>query len=92
MNKNNNQHPPYLRSLDAFKKGALQSGYTENFIADHSGHNILSKSRVYDEDQVKVISMIRFEGNDSLRDHAELYIIETADGLKGLLEKKTGSD
>jgi hypothetical protein len=36
--------------------------------------------------------MIRFEGNDSLRDHAELYIIETADGLKGVMEKKTGSD
>jgi len=88
MEQNPNKNPPYLRSLDALKEGVLQSGYTEKFVYGNTGYISSSDSKVYDLDQVKVISMISFQGDESADDHAELYIIETPDGTKGTFVKK----
>jgi hypothetical protein len=91
MNNNNqNKNRPYLRSFDVLKKGVLKNGYTEKFVYENKGYLSGSNSTQYDINRVKVISTIRFQGSDNPRDHAELYIIETPDGTKGIFEKKHG--
>lgn len=93
MNNNDpNKNRPYLRSYDVLKKGVLNNGYTENFIYKNKGYLSGSNSTEYDINRVKVISTIRFQGSDNPGDHAELYIIETPDGTKGIFEKKHGDE
>src|SRR5688572_19644265 len=92
MNSNGaNKNLPYLRSLDVLKKGVSMNGYSESFIYGRAGFISTSNSIVYNINQVKVISMIRFQSDNNSRDHAELYIIETPDGRKGTFEKTAGS-
>jgi hypothetical protein len=92
MDNTTTQNAPYLQSFDALKECVLQSGYTENFVYGNSGYISLSDSRRYELNQVKVVSMIRFQGNDSSKERAELYIVETPDGMKGMFEKKESTD
>jgi hypothetical protein len=91
-NNDSNNNRPYLRSFDALKKGVLKNGYTENFIYKNKGYLSGSNSTEYDINRVKVISTIRFQGSDNPGDHAELYIIETPDGTKGIYEKRQGTE
>ena len=88
MKEDTNKNPPYLRSLNALEEGVLQNGYTEKFLYENSGNLFSSDSKVYDFNQVKVISMIRFQDNESPDHLAELYIIETPDGTKGTFIKR----
>jgi hypothetical protein len=46
---------------------------------------------LYAPDQVRVINFFRFEGFSDPDDNAVLYLIETADGLKGTLVDAYGT-
>jgi hypothetical protein len=63
----------------------LSEGFTENFIAKEKGLEAPSTKKVYDPDEVKIISFYRFEGESDPADNAILYAIETNDGVKGML-------
>ena len=91
-NTSQNKNRPYLRSFDVLKKGVLKNGYTENFVYKNKGYLSGSNSTEYDINKVKVISTIRFQGSDNPGDHAELFMIETADGTKGTFENNKGAD
>ena len=84
---NKNHPPPYLRSLATCKKVMIKSGYTENFVLGNSGFTSATDNRLYDQAQVNIVATMRFEGNDSSREHAELYVIETNDGVKGYVAR-----
>jgi hypothetical protein len=83
MNNKNNHPAPYLKSLATCKKGIAKSGYTEDFVIRNSFLLSNADNKIYDLKQVRVLSVLHFEGSGHNDEHADLYIIETSDGVKG---------
>ncbi len=73
----------------AFAKSA---GYKEEFMSKDA-HSITNydKSRDYAPDEVTIIHHYRFEGESNPDDMSILYLLETADGTKGILSDAYGT-
>lgn len=69
----------------------VKMGYVDNFKVTPRGLYSLAKSRYYRPEQVKIINFYRFEGQSDPSDNSILYVIETADGLKGTLTDAYGA-
>jgi len=89
---NNNLHLPlqeeddnYMNTLTAVVNKVVKAGYTDSFKVNKQGLYSSGKEAYYKPEQVRIINFYRFEGNSDPADNAILYVIETADNLKGTL-------
>jgi hypothetical protein len=69
----------------------VQDGYSADFKATEEGLFSLDTHKTYYPSDVKVVNFYRFEGPSSPEDNAILYVIETADGIKGTLVDAYGA-
>jgi hypothetical protein len=90
--KNNPPVPkvPYMNTLTDRINKAIKNGYTDNMKMSKQGL-CSSQGTVYAPAEVKIVDFCRFEGQSDPGDNAILYIIETADGVKGTLVDAYGT-
>ena len=85
-NKNEITEPvPFMNTLTERINKAVREGYTDSLKITKQGLFSAAKNKIYLPDQVKVVDFYRFEGQSDPADSAIMYVIETTDGLKGLL-------
>jgi hypothetical protein len=80
-----NRSTPYIKSMVLCLSKVVDDGYKEDFKATREGLESASTRKLYTPNEVKVITSFRFEGFSDPGDSAVLYVIETADGVKGTL-------
>ena len=80
-----NRSTPYIRSMVSCLSKVVDDGYKEDFVATREGLESSSTRKLYGPNEVKVVTSFRFEGFSDPHDSAVLYVIETADGIKGTL-------
>ncbi|WEK33495.1 MAG: hypothetical protein P0Y53_13470 [Candidatus Pseudobacter hemicellulosilyticus] len=86
-----NDQLPYLRSMQSCLSRVVTNGYATAFQTVGKGISAGDNDHVYQPDEVKTISVFRFQGEQQVPGHsATLYIIETMDGTKGTLVAKNG--
>lgn len=91
MKTNYNSSTPYIRSMVSCLSKVVDDGYREDFKATGEGLESVSTHKLYGPDQVKVVTSFRFEGFADPDESAVLYVIETADGVKGTLVDACGT-
>ena len=70
---------------------AVKRGYSENFKLESGGLTTETEQKTYSSSEVKIDDFFRFEGYSDPMDNSILYLIETADGRKGLLVDAYGA-
>jgi hypothetical protein len=70
---------------------AVKRGYSENFKMLSGGLTTETEGKFYAPTDVKIEDFYRFEGDSDPNDSSILYLIETADGKKGLLVDAYGA-
>ena len=80
-----NEPVPFMNTLTERVNKATKEGYTDSMKITKQGLYSASKDKVYAPDEVKVVDFFRFEGQSDPADSAIMYVIETTDGLKGIL-------
>jgi len=80
-----------MRTLSECMNNLIAEGFTENFMVKKNGLHGLDAKRIYQPNDVKIVSFYRFEGESDPNDNSILYAIETTDGLRGLLSDAYGS-
>jgi hypothetical protein len=85
MKADYNKSTPYIQSMVSCLSKVVDDGYKEDFVATREGLESSSTRKLYGPTEVKVITSFRFEGFSDPLDSAVLYVIETADGVKGTL-------
>jgi hypothetical protein len=78
---------PYLKSLSEVSNKMVLKGYDDDFKIDEAGERLtsLKTERSFTPEEIKIVNFFRFEGQSDPNDQSILYVIETADGLKGTL-------
>jgi len=74
-----------MNTLSACINKAVKTGFTDNFSVTPNGLRSGTTERHFRPEDVSVINFYRFEGQSDPADNAILYVIETADGLRGTL-------
>jgi hypothetical protein len=82
---NENNSMPYMKSLATCLNRMIADGYTEDFKITDGGLEALNQQQLYQPENVQVVNFFRFEGMSDPDDNAVLYVIETTDGVKGIL-------
>lgn len=81
-----------MNTMTALLAKAESNGYTETFEVSQEGlFSTRDMEKFYTPDQVHIPNFYRFEGASDPADMAILYLIETADGLKGTLDDAYGT-
>ncbi len=71
---------PVLECLSLWK----EKGFTTEFQIKSAGLFALNNShRYYEATEIKIVEHFRFEGDSDPDNSAIIYVVETADGLKG---------
>jgi hypothetical protein len=86
--ENSNNTPaqvPFMNTLTACVNKAVKGGYTDNLKVTKQGLYSSARDQTYIPDDVRVIDFYRFEGQSDPADNAIMYVIETTDGVKGVL-------
>ncbi len=85
----NKHHPaegvPFMNTLTERTNKAMKDGYTDTLKVTKLGLYSTKKDKVYNPEDVQVIDFFRFEGQSDPADNAIMYVIETTDGVKGVL-------
>lgn len=76
---------PTMNTLTERVNKAIKNGYTDNFKVTNNGLFSEKTEKVYLPPQVTIKDFYRFEGESDPADNAIMYVIETHDGLKGIL-------
>lgn len=79
-----------LRTLSSCLNFLAVEGYTTQFKAIKSGLKSLTTEKVYQKEDVNIVSFYRFEGESDPADSAILYVIETNTGERGTLTDAYG--
>lgn len=74
-----------MTTLSSVTNTAYKRGYTENFQIKRDGMFAPSTNICYLPNEVKIDNFYRFEGASNPDDNAILYLLETHDGVKGML-------
>jgi|SRR5687768_8470075 hypothetical protein len=82
---------PYIKSMVSCLSKVVDDGYKEDFKATREGLESVSTRKLYAPDEVKLITSFQFEGFADPDESAVLYVIETADGVKGTLIDACGT-
>ena len=85
VNKATAQTVPFMSTLSDRLNRAMKDGYTDNLKVTKQGLYSLKNDKTYSPPEVKIIDFYRFEGQSDPADNAIMYVIETADGVKGTL-------
>ena len=80
-----NEPVPFMSTLTERVNKAMKDGYTDTLKMTKQGLYSAAKDKTYLPDEVRVIDFYRFEGQSDPADSAIMYVIETTDGVKGLL-------
>lgn len=76
---------PFMSTLTERVNKAMKDGYTDTLKVTKQGLYSTGKDKTYGPEEVKVIDFSRFEGQSDPADNAIMYVIETTDGVKGVL-------
>lgn len=76
---------PQMNTLSDRMNSSLKAGYTSNFTVTEKGLLSDKSTRVYLPAEVTIKDFYRFEGASDPEDNAIMYLIESVDGLKGVL-------
>ncbi|WP_018613776.1 hypothetical protein [Segetibacter koreensis] len=87
----NNDQIPHMKSLALLTNKMVLDGYDDDFKITDKGLKSLKTEKVYQPEQINVINFFRFEGQSDPNDNTIMYVIETADGLKGTLVDAYGA-
>jgi hypothetical protein len=74
-----------LKTLVSCVNALVNKGFDEDFKVNDKGLRSLKTDKIYQPDEVKVVSFYRFEGTSDPGDESILYAIETNDGHRGTL-------
>jgi hypothetical protein len=74
-----------MQTLSECMNGAVEKGYTENYKVEGKMLTSGDGEATYTPDQVVIPNYYRFEGYSDPADNSILYLLETADGKKGML-------
>ena len=91
INLNEQQSVPFMSTLTERVNKAMKEGYSETLKMTKQGIFYESRNKTYLPDEVKVVDFYRFEGQSDPADSAIMYVIETTDGVKGLLIDSYGA-
>ena len=80
-----NDKVTFMNTLTSCVNKMEKNGYTDSFKVTRQGLYSCAKSKYYLPEEVKVINFYRFEGESDPADMSIMYVIETADGVKGTL-------
>ena len=89
--KKPNDKATAMNTLSACMNKAVKDGYTDNFKIEGHGLFAPSNEKSYKPDEVHIMNFYRFEGESDPSDNAILYVIETDDGVKGMLTDAYGA-
>jgi hypothetical protein len=82
---------PEMKDLTACTAELKERGYIEDFRVEKEGlRTYENDAKVYKPEEVRIINFYRFEGVSDPGDMTVLYVIETADGVKGTLSDGYG--
>lgn len=87
----NNDQVPHMKSLALCLNRMVLDGYADDFKIENAGLKSLKTERVYNPEEINVINFFRFEGQSDPNDNTIMYVIETADGVKGTLVDAYGA-
>ncbi|RYY93995.1 MAG: hypothetical protein EOO11_18740 [Chitinophagaceae bacterium] len=91
MNVNEENTQPYMQSLSSLLNKLQHDGYTEDFRVTTLGLQAPGNDeKFWTPADVKVVNFYRFEGPSSPEDEEVVYVLETADGVKGTLTDAYG--
>lgn len=82
---------PFMNTLTGCTNKWIQNGYTDTLTVSKEGLYSTAKDKHYSPAEVKVIDFYRFEGQSDPADNSILYIVETADGVKGMVVDAYGA-
>ncbi len=92
QNKHEDGGRTYASLLASSINKVVCDGYKECFKVTTRGLYSTSLSRFYRPEQVQIISVQKFGGQDTTGDNnATMYLLETSDGLKGTLVDCAGT-
>jgi hypothetical protein len=74
-----------MTTLNQAIDNAVKRGYSENFKLATRGLTTETEDKFYTAQEVRIDDFHRFEGYSDPEDNSILYLIETADGKRGLL-------
>jgi len=80
-----NDKVTFMNTLTSCVNKVVKDGYTDSFKVTRQGLYSCAKSKYYQPEEVRVINFYRFEGESDPADMSIMYVIETADGVKGTL-------
>lgn len=80
-----NDKSTFMNTLTSCVNKVVKDGYTDSFKVTRQGLYSCVKDRYFNAEDVRVINFYRFEGESDPADNSIMYVIETADGLKGTL-------
>ncbi len=81
-----------MTTLVNVTNAAIKRGYTENFRMHNDGLYAPSTEISYLPNEVIIENFYRFEGQSAPEDNAILYLIETHDGIQGILIDSYGAE
>src|SRR5262245_24108182 len=76
---------PLMNTLTERVNKAIQGGYTDNLKITKQGLYSTNKDKTYSPAETHIVDFYRFEGQSDPADNSIMYVIETADGVKGTL-------
>lgn len=78
------QTPP-MNTLTERVNKAIKNGYVHNFKMTKQGLVSSQNEKTYGPSEVSITDFYRFEGESDPADNAIMYVIDTSDGIKGIL-------
>jgi hypothetical protein len=92
MKTNRNDATLKMKTLSECVNESIAKGYTENFKVITKGLCTQDEKSIYTPQDVAITNFYRFEGYSDPQDNSILYLIETIDGLKGILIDAYGAE
>ncbi len=90
-NKVNESEVPFMNTLTGVSNKWVQNGYTDTLTVSKEGLYSAKEDKHYSPAQIKVIEFYRFEGPSDPGDNSILYVVETEDGVKGMVVDAYGA-
>jgi len=83
----NNDLIPHLKSMASIINKMVLEGYDDDFKISEDGQSLrsLKTEKEYKPEEINIVNFFRFEGQSDPNDMSIMYVIETADGVKGTL-------
>lgn len=83
----NNDLIPHLKSMASIVNKMVLEGYDDDFKISEDGQYLcsLKTEKSYKPEEINIVNFFRFEGQSDPNDQSILYVVETADGVKGTI-------